>query len=377
MTAALLIDLPVSSPFVRASQLERLFELDGRPDSGAHTPQTAAAPADCKARKTAMTRRSPSPFARNLVEVVAPKLSVGPILDYGCGRGTDVIHYRQEGLRADGYDPYPPATCARRLPAPPDQNTRLVSQPKRHGSYDIGAGTAGLGPCHTTRSVNPPPRPAFSRRSASSPAASKPRQSASAYSTSKMSASSSGSWDIRNSSTSSVSLCRSSTWNSTRSAVCTTATWPRPWVPTGPDRRAGRVRRAGAACWRRAERLVGATVDTYHGLRPRGGVFRVGSGLSPQDGPALVRNGSRERLGNVQETLVYEAFDLLLGQYRHLLLPSACGWPCFQVGCQSFKPFPDLRSHVRQPSGDGEEGRRAGRVRRSKGDDVEKKNAAW
>jgi SAM-dependent methyltransferase len=55
-----------------------------------------------------MTRRSPSPFARNVLEVVAPKLSVGSILDYGCGRGTDVIHYRQGGLHADGYDPYPP-----------------------------------------------------------------------------------------------------------------------------------------------------------------------------------------------------------------------------------------------------------------------------
>jgi hypothetical protein len=112
--SALLIDLPVSPGSVRAFQPERLFELDGQPDSDSHTPQTAAAPADCKAHRTAMTRRSPSPFARNLMEVVAPKLSVGSILDYGCGRGTDVIHYRQGGLHADGYDPYPPFGWAHR-----------------------------------------------------------------------------------------------------------------------------------------------------------------------------------------------------------------------------------------------------------------------
>lgn len=36
------------------------------------------------------------------------QLWFGSILDYGCGRGTDVTHYRQRGLHADGYDPYPP-----------------------------------------------------------------------------------------------------------------------------------------------------------------------------------------------------------------------------------------------------------------------------
>jgi Methyltransferase domain len=110
--SALLIDLPVSPPPMRALQPERLFSLTVEPgdhyDAGAHTPETPAAPADCKAHKTAMTRRNPSPFARNVLEVVAPKLSVVSILDYGCGRGLDVAHYRKGGLHADGHDPYPP-----------------------------------------------------------------------------------------------------------------------------------------------------------------------------------------------------------------------------------------------------------------------------
>jgi SAM-dependent methyltransferase len=106
--SALLIDLPVSPPSERTFRLERLFELDSQHDTGVNTSQGRTAPAACNAHKTAMTRRSPSPFARNILEVVAPKLSVGSILDYGCGRGTDVIHYRQRGLHADGYDPYPP-----------------------------------------------------------------------------------------------------------------------------------------------------------------------------------------------------------------------------------------------------------------------------
>jgi len=115
--SALLIDLPVSPPRTHPPHPERLFslavELGGQHHADAHTPQTPPAPIDCQAHKTAMTRRSPSPFARSVPEVVAPKLSVGSVLDYGCGRGTDVAHYRKAGLRADGYDPYLPFGWAR------------------------------------------------------------------------------------------------------------------------------------------------------------------------------------------------------------------------------------------------------------------------
>ncbi len=107
--SAVLIDLPVSPPPARSSHSDRLFalstDLDGQRNAGSHTPP---APADCQAHKTAITRRSPSPFARSVLEVLAAKLSVSSILDYGCGHGTDVAHYRKAGLDADGYDPYPP-----------------------------------------------------------------------------------------------------------------------------------------------------------------------------------------------------------------------------------------------------------------------------
>jgi hypothetical protein len=115
--SALLIDLPVSPPHLRRPHPERLFslavDLGGQHTADAHTPHTPPPPTSCQAHKTAITRRSPSPFARNILEVVAPKLSVGSVLDYGCGRGTDVAHYRKAGLRADGYDPYPPFGWAR------------------------------------------------------------------------------------------------------------------------------------------------------------------------------------------------------------------------------------------------------------------------
>jgi hypothetical protein len=107
--SALLIDLPVSPPRVCRPHPERLFSLDGQRSTDPRSP----AATDCQAHKTAMTRRSPSPFARSVLEVLAPKLSVSSILDYGCGRGTDVAHYRKAGLRADGYDPYPAFGWAR------------------------------------------------------------------------------------------------------------------------------------------------------------------------------------------------------------------------------------------------------------------------
>ena len=104
--SALLVDLPVSPPPACQPDPERLFSLA---DGGQHNanPHTPPAPAGCHAHKTAMSRRGPSPFARSVIELLAPKLSVGSVLDYGCGRGTDIVSYRQAGLHSDGYDPHP------------------------------------------------------------------------------------------------------------------------------------------------------------------------------------------------------------------------------------------------------------------------------
>ncbi len=57
--------------------------------------------------KTAMSRNGPSPFARAVAEVLAPKLEVTSVLDHGCGRGADVRFYRDCGLDAEGWDPHP------------------------------------------------------------------------------------------------------------------------------------------------------------------------------------------------------------------------------------------------------------------------------
>jgi SAM-dependent methyltransferase len=127
--SSLLIDLPVSPPLARPTDRDpdpgpgQLFLLDSLVDRGivladppspdppaaprAHRPR-APAGLQPQAHKTAMLRRGPSPFARSVLQRLVPKLSVGSILDYGCGRGADVAHYRQASLRADGYDPYPP-----------------------------------------------------------------------------------------------------------------------------------------------------------------------------------------------------------------------------------------------------------------------------
>src|SRR6266511_3525427 len=94
---------PHSPPPARSSHSDRLFalstDLDGQRNAGSHTPP---APADCQAHKTAITRRSPSPFARSVLEVLAAKLSVSSILDYGC------VQARLAVVGDVGYDPYPP-----------------------------------------------------------------------------------------------------------------------------------------------------------------------------------------------------------------------------------------------------------------------------
>lgn len=52
--------------------------------------------------KTAMTRKYASMPCRYLLEDKKPS----SILDYGCGKGSDVIAFTEEGWEATGYDPY-------------------------------------------------------------------------------------------------------------------------------------------------------------------------------------------------------------------------------------------------------------------------------
>src|SRR5580700_8551564 len=98
--SAILIDLPVSLTAATddAGVLFSLTEM-----LGGQEPQPTVS---YQPHKTAMARNSPSPFARNVTESLAAKLSVGTLLDHGCGRGSDVAHYRAHGLDADGYDPH-------------------------------------------------------------------------------------------------------------------------------------------------------------------------------------------------------------------------------------------------------------------------------
>jgi SAM-dependent methyltransferase len=70
-----------------------------------------------------MTRRGPSPFARTVIEILAPELGITSVLDHGCGRGSDVDYYRTAGLTADGWDPHP----GFRATTEPDRQYDLVT----------------------------------------------------------------------------------------------------------------------------------------------------------------------------------------------------------------------------------------------------------
>jgi exonuclease III/SAM-dependent methyltransferase len=98
--SAMLIDARVDLEPAAAEDQDTLFTLLPAPFA-----QTATA--DYQPHKTAMTRRGPSPFARTVVEILAPRLGITSVLDHGCGRGSDVDYYRTAGLTADGWDPHP------------------------------------------------------------------------------------------------------------------------------------------------------------------------------------------------------------------------------------------------------------------------------
>ncbi|MGQ0773094.1 MAG: endonuclease/exonuclease/phosphatase family protein [Pseudonocardiales bacterium] len=97
--SGILIDVPVTLDTITVADQDTLF-----------TPQTEHAlppRSGCQPHKTAMSRSRPSPSARTVVDVLVPLLGITSVLDHGCGRGSDVDHYRVAGLDADGWDPHP------------------------------------------------------------------------------------------------------------------------------------------------------------------------------------------------------------------------------------------------------------------------------
>ncbi|MEO7193312.1 MAG: methyltransferase domain-containing protein [Pseudonocardiaceae bacterium] len=95
-----LMDVPVTLDTV--ADRDALFALLPEP-----TGRALSARAKCQPHKTAMSRVRPSPFALTVVDILAPRLGITSVLDHGCGRGSDVDHYRAAGLDADGWDPHP------------------------------------------------------------------------------------------------------------------------------------------------------------------------------------------------------------------------------------------------------------------------------
>ncbi|AZK97481.1 MULTISPECIES: methyltransferase domain-containing protein [Streptomyces] len=98
--SALLIDLPLSMrPAEPDDVLFALSELNGS------TPAVRTQH-EHQPHKTAMSRQAPSPASREVTEHLTGPLGIGSVLDHGCGRGTDIAHYRSAGLRAEGFDPH-------------------------------------------------------------------------------------------------------------------------------------------------------------------------------------------------------------------------------------------------------------------------------
>ncbi len=100
--SGILIDVPVTPATAAADEQDTLFSL--LPDLPV---QARTAPTEYRPHKTAMGRSAPSPFARAVVDTLVRKLGITSVLDHGCGRGSDVNHYRSAGLDAAGWDPHP------------------------------------------------------------------------------------------------------------------------------------------------------------------------------------------------------------------------------------------------------------------------------
>jgi hypothetical protein len=100
--SAIVIDLPVTLARKKQVFQRTLFSLDDSVEpvvSHEHCPH-----------KTAIARDTPSPVAKLITdkELVGRLGGVHRLLDYGCGRGRDLAHYRSHGFDAVGYDPYAP-----------------------------------------------------------------------------------------------------------------------------------------------------------------------------------------------------------------------------------------------------------------------------
>lgn len=96
--SAIVIDVPASA--------RDLTVPAGRPT----LVEVDASPADSnrpyQPQRTAIHRRGPSSIARRVVSPLVRARNAQSILDYGCGRGADVLFYRELGLRTEGYDPH-------------------------------------------------------------------------------------------------------------------------------------------------------------------------------------------------------------------------------------------------------------------------------
>ncbi len=100
--SGILMDVPVTLDTVAVENRDTLFALLYEPTGHALLTRSEYQP-----HKTAMSRVRPSLFARTVVDVLVPNLGITSVLDHGCGRGSDVGHYRAAGLDADGWDPHP------------------------------------------------------------------------------------------------------------------------------------------------------------------------------------------------------------------------------------------------------------------------------
>lgn len=99
--SALLIDLPLSLQAAEPDDV--LFALSDLTGDG---PAAHAARREYQPHKTAMSRQAPSPASRAVTQYLTGPLGIKTVLDHGCGRGTDVAHYRSTGLTAEGFDPH-------------------------------------------------------------------------------------------------------------------------------------------------------------------------------------------------------------------------------------------------------------------------------
>lgn len=100
--SGIIMDVPVTLDAVAVEDHDALFALPSEP-----TDHALLTRLECQPHKTAMSRIRPSPYARTVVDVLVPDLGITSVLDHGCGRGSDVDHYRAAGLDADGWDPHP------------------------------------------------------------------------------------------------------------------------------------------------------------------------------------------------------------------------------------------------------------------------------